>query len=137
VALNAKSLPFYKTIISEYEGNDLQVTGNEIRINGKVATTYTFKQNYYWMMGDNRHNSLDARYFGYTPEDHIVGKPVFIWMSWDTHGKGFNKIRWDRLFTTVNGEGQPYSYFKFFLMALAAYFGITYFLNKRKENAED
>ena len=137
VALNAKSLPFYKSIISEYEGNDLKVTGNEIRINGKIANTYTFKQNYYWMMGDNRHNSLDARYYGYTPEDHIVGKPVFIWMSWDSHGKGLNKIRWNRLFTTVNGEGQPYSYFKFFLLALAAYFGITYFIDRRKKNAED
>jgi signal peptidase I len=58
-------------------------------------------------------------------------------MSWDSHGKGLNKIRWNRLFTTVNGEGQPYSYFKFFLLALAAYFGITYFIDRRKKNAED
>ena len=134
VALNSKSLPFYKTIIREYEKNDLKVTGNEIRINGQIATTYTFKQDYYWMMGDNRHNSLDARYFGYTPEDHIVGKPVFIWMSLDPNGKGFNKIRWDRVFTTVSGDGQPQSYFKYFLFALIAYFGISAFLRKRKEN---
>jgi signal peptidase I len=134
VALNSKSLPFYKTIIREYEKNDLKVTGNEIRINGQIATTYTFKQDYYWMMGDNRHNSLDARYFGYTPEDHIVGKPVFIWMSLDPNGKGFNKIRWDRVFTTVSGDGQPQSYFKYFLFALIAYFGISYFVRRKKEN---
>jgi signal peptidase I len=67
------------------------------------------------MMGDNRHNSEDSRYWGYVPENHIVGKPVFIWMSWDTNGKGLNKVRWDRVFTTVSGEGQPESYFKYFL----------------------
>jgi signal peptidase I len=133
VALNTTSLPFYKTIIREYEKNDLKVTGNEIRINGQIATTYTFKQNYYWMMGDNRHNSLDARYFGYTPEDHIVGKPVFIWMSLDPNGQGFGKIRWERVFTTVSGDGQPQSYFQYFLIALALYFGINYFINKKKE----
>jgi signal peptidase I len=134
VALNTESLPFYKTIIREYEKNDLKVTDDEIRINGQIATTYTFKQDYYWMMGDNRHNSLDARYFGYTPEDHIVGKPVFIWMSLDPNGKGLNKIRWDRVFTTVSGDGEPQSYFKYFLFALIAYFGISYIIRKRKEN---
>ena len=133
VALNLKSLPFYKIIITEYEGNTLKVVGNDIFINEKKATAYTFKQNYYWMMGDNRHNSLDARYFGYTPEDHIVGKPIFIWMSWDTNGKGLNKIRWDRVFTTVSGEGQPQSYFKLFLLGLVAFFIGEYFWKKRKE----
>lgn len=137
VKLDRKSLPFYKKIISEYEGNDLKVNGNEIRINGQIATSYTFKQNYYWMMGDNRHNSLDARYYGYTPENHIVGKPVFIWMSWDSNGKGIaNKIRWDRLFTTVGGDGQPKSYFQYFLIALGAYFAFDYFRNKKKKKQE-
>lgn len=134
VALTAKTLPLYKAIISNYEGNKLEVNGSNILINGKPATTYTFKQNYYWMMGDNRHNSLDARYFGYTPEDHIVGKPVFIWLSWDTNGKGINKIRWSRVFTTVDGEGQPQSYFKYFLILLAVYFVGEYFWKKRREN---
>jgi len=133
VSLTTESLPFYKRIITEYEGNDLKATGNDIRINGKVATSYTFKQNYYWMMGDNRHNSEDSRYWGFVPENHIVGKPVFIWMSLDSNGKGLGKIRWERMFTTVAGEGQPYSYLKFFLIALAAYFGITFYLNKKKE----
>jgi signal peptidase I len=87
---------------------------------------------HYFMMGDNRHNSEDSRYWGYVPEDHIVGKPVFIWMSWDSNGKGINKIRWDRLFTTVNGEGQPQSYFKYFLFLLALYFVGDYFWKKRK-----
>ena len=133
VAINLQTLPLYRMIITDYEKNELKVNGNEIRINGKVATSYTFKQDYYWMMGDNRHNSEDSRFWGFVPENHIVGKPVLIWLSMDANGKGLSKIRWERLFTTVGGEGQPYSYFKFFLIALAAYFGITFFLNKRKE----
>jgi signal peptidase I len=132
VALNVETLPFYKTIITDYEKNDLKVIGAEIRINGKIATSYTFQQNYYWMMGDNRHNSEDSRYWGYVPENHIVGKPTFIWMSFDSNAKGLKKIRWDRLFTTVSGEGQPQSYFKFFLFALIAYFIGEYFWKKKK-----
>jgi signal peptidase I len=133
VALNKESLPLYKIIITEYEGNSLKVVGNDIYVNDKIATTYTFKQDYYWMMGDNRHNSLDARYFGYTPFDHVVGKPIFIWFSWDSNGQGImNKIRWERLFTTVNGDGQPQSYFKYFLGFLALYFVGEYFWKKRK-----
>jgi signal peptidase I len=84
------------------------------------------------MMGDNRNNSEDSRYWGYVPDDHIVGKPVFIWMSWDTNGKGIHKIRWDRLFTTVSGDGQPQSYFKYFLGLLVLYFVGEYFWKKRK-----
>ncbi|MBS7788224.1 signal peptidase I [Flavobacterium sp. CYK-55] len=133
VPLTAENLPLYKRIITVYEGNDLKVSGSEIKINGQIANSYTFKQNYYWMMGDNRHNSEDSRYWGFVPEDHIVGKPVFIWMSLDSHGSGLSKIRWERLFTTVGGDGQPYSYFKFFLIGLAAYFGITFFMNKKKQ----
>ena len=134
VALNLKSLPFYKRIITVYEKNDLKVNGDDIFINGKKATTYRFQKNYYWMMGDNRHNSEDSRYWGYVPEDHIVGKPVFIWMSWDSNGKGLNKIRWERLFTTVSGEGQPQSYFKYFLGLLVLYFVGEHFWKKRKNS---
>jgi signal peptidase I len=123
----------YKKIITEYEGNTLTTEGNDILINGIKTNSYTFQKDYYWMMGDNRHNSLDARYFGFTPDDHIVGKPIFIWMSWDTHGKGINKIRWDRLFTTVSGEGQPQSYFKLFILILVVYNVGIYFWNKKKE----
>jgi signal peptidase I len=132
VALNLQTLRFYKRVISVYEENDLKVIGNDIYINDKIATSYTFKKNYYWMMGDNRHNSEDSRYWGYVPDDHIVGKPVFIWMSWDSNGKGINKIRWERLFTTVGGDGQPQSYFKYFLGLLALYFVGEYFWKKRK-----
>lgn len=133
VSLDLKSLAVYKKIITEYEGNTLQVKGSTIFINGLPTNSYTFQKDYYWMMGDNRHNSLDARYFGFTPDDHIVGKPIFIWMSWDTNGKGLNKIRWDRLFTTVSGEGQPQSYFKLFILFLVVYNVGMYFWNKKKE----
>ncbi|WP_445710752.1 signal peptidase I [Flavobacterium sp.] len=138
VKLDRTNLSFYKKIIGEYEGNDLVVTGDEIRINGQVATSYTFKQNYYWMMGDNRHNSLDARYFGFTPEDHIVGKPIFIWMSIDGINDGIKnwRIRWDRLFTTVSGTGQPQSFFKYFLVLLALYFVGEHFWKKKKKAKE-
>ncbi|TRW24717.1 signal peptidase I [Flavobacterium zepuense] len=129
VQLNRETLPFYKLIIADYEHNDLKVTGDEIRINGQVATSYTFKQNYYWMMGDNRHNSLDSRYFGFVPEDHIVGKPVFIWMSYDSET---GSVRWDRLFTTVGGDGEPVSYFNYFIIGLVAWFGFDYFRKRKK-----
>jgi signal peptidase I len=135
VALDLKTLPFYKRIITVYEGNTLKIVGSDIFINDEKTTSYTFKQDYYWMMGDNRHNSEDSRYWGYVPEDHVVGKPVFIWMSWDSNGKGLNKIRWNRLFTTVNGEGEPQSYFKYFLILLALYFAGDYFWKKRKAKA--
>ena len=133
VALNVRTLPFYKRIITAYENHTLKVVGDDIYIDNKKVTTYTFQQNYYWMMGDNRHNSEDSRYWGCVPENHIVGKPVFIWMSWDTNGKGINKIRWERLFTTVGGDGQPESYFKIFLGLLALYFVGDYFWKKRKK----
>jgi signal peptidase I len=134
VQLTQQSLPLYKRIIENYEGNTLEANGNTIKINGEVATSYTFKQNYYWMMGDNRHRSEDSRYWGFVPEDHIVGKPVFIWMSWDTNGKGLGKIRWERLFTTVGGDGQPQSYFQIFLILLAVFFVGDYFWKKNKAN---
>ena len=133
VAINFTTLPFYTQIITEYEKNKLEVKGSDIYINGIKTKNYTFKQDYFWMMGDNRHNSEDSRYWGYVPEDHIVGKPVFIWMSWDTNGKGLGKIRWERLFTTVGGDGQPQSYFKFFVILLFVFFVGEYFWKKRKE----
>jgi signal peptidase I len=133
VVLNTESLPFYQRIISEYEGHDLKVMGNEIRIDGKIANSYTFEQDYYWMMGDNRHNSEDSRYWGFVPHDHIVGKPVFIWLSID-YDKG--KIRWERLFTTVGGYGNPNSYFKLFLIFLALYYGLDYLRKKMKAKKE-
>ena len=101
INLTTENLPLYKDIIGRYEGNSLEVVAGEILINKTVATTYTFKMNYYWLMGDNRHNSADSRFWGFVPEDHIVGKALFIWMSWDKNAKGIKKIRWNRLFDGV------------------------------------
>ncbi len=102
IKLTLKNLPVYERPIRVYEGNDLQVNEKgEILINGIVATSYTFKMDYYWMQGDNRHNSADSRYWGFVPEDHIVGKPIFIWWSSDPDRSGFGGIRWHRLFKFV------------------------------------
>jgi len=132
ITLSVKTIPLYKDIIKRHEGNELVVNGKDIYINGKQATSYTFKQNYYWMMGDNRHNSLDARYWGFVPFDHIVGKPVFIWFSWDVYGKTFfKKIRWERLFTTVHGDKTPRSYFFYFVGILFLYVAYNSYRKKR------
>jgi signal peptidase I len=103
IDLTLENLPVYERCIKVYEGNDLQVKGNTILINGKPATKYTFKLDYYWMQGDNRHNSADSRYWGFVPEDHIVGKPLFIWWSSDPDRGGLRGIRWNRLFRWVDG----------------------------------
>ena len=102
IQLTLDNLPIYERCIRTYEGNTLEVADGKIIINGKVATSYTFKLDYYWMMGDNRHNSLDSRYWGFVPEDHIVGKPIFIWWSSDPDRNGFGGIRWSRLFRFVD-----------------------------------
>jgi len=99
VELNTSNLAIYERIIEIYEQNSLELKGDEIYINGKLTTNYTFQMDYYWMMGDNRHNSLDSRFWGFVPEDHVVGKALFIWMSWD---KNNGKVRWDRLFNGIN-----------------------------------
>ena len=102
VKLTMDNIAIYERPIRTYEGNDLEVKNGKIFINGKLATSYTFKLDYYWMMGDNRHNSADSRYWGFVPEDHIVGKPIFIWYSSDPDRKGFKGIRWSRLFKMVD-----------------------------------
>lgn len=137
VPLNKENLALYKRLITVYENHTLKTVGDDIYIDDKKVTSYTFQQNYYWMMGDNRNNSEDSRYWGFVPEDHIVGKPVFIWMSIDNMNQGFTnwRIRWDRLFTTVNGEGQPQSYFKYFLGLIALYVVGDYLMKKRKAKA--
>lgn len=96
VELTMENLPLYERIISVYESNDLKVTGENIIINGEIAHEYTFKQDYFWMMGDNRHNSLDSRYWGFVPEDHVVGTPTLIWLSTDENHKFPKNVRWRR-----------------------------------------
>jgi signal peptidase I len=135
MALNLKNLPVYKRLLTEYEGNTVSTKGNQIFINGNLADSYTFKQNYYWMMGDNRHNSIDARAWGFVPFNHVVGKPVFIWMSWDTNGSGFNKIRWDRVFTTVHANGERTSYLLPFLVLLAGWIGFSKWRKRKAATA--
>lgn len=134
VVLNMETLPFYKQIIVEYEKNSLQVDNGKIYLNGSsdAADSYTFQQDYYWMMGDNRHNSEDSRYWGFVPFDHVVGKPVFVWFSWDSGGKGLSKVRWERLFTTVGGSGKPVSYFYPFVGLMIALYAFNWFRKRKK-----
>jgi signal peptidase I len=98
VALTVENLPLYERIISVYEHHDLKVADSTIYINGVEVASYTFNMNYYFMMGDNRHNSLDSRYWGFVPEDHVVGAPAMIWLSLDKNKRFPKNIRWSRLF---------------------------------------
>jgi signal peptidase I len=101
IELNISNLPLYKRIINHYEKNTLEVKDSTIYINGKIATSYTFKMDYYWMMGDNRHSSLDARYWGFVPEDHIIGTPRFIWLSLNKEKNFPANIRLSRMFRPI------------------------------------
>lgn len=103
VPLTALNIELYRDVIENYEYNDkVEISGTTVKINGAVVTNYTFKQNYYFMMGDNRSNSADSRYWGFVPADHIVGKAVFIWMSLDPEGGLIDKVRWRRLFNLID-----------------------------------
>ena len=135
IKLTETNLPIYKKAIRDYEKNTLSLDKNgNIRINNILTDEYTFKQDYYWMMGDNRYRSEDSRSWGFVPQDHIVGKPVFIWFSIDGINDGFKnwKIRWDRVFTTVNLDGEPKSYRWYFIIGL---FGVLIYseIKKRKK----
>ena len=138
VDITPETMAFYKEIIETYEGaefgieNELRINGTQVLLNGQPIDSYTFKQDYYWLMGDNRNNSEDSRTWGYVPANHIVGKPVFIWMSWDSNASGFDKIRWNRVFTTVKGDGDPTSFLPYFLIALVIFFGWKYFKKRRE-----
>lgn len=138
IPINFRNIDYYKRIIEVYEGsemeisNTIQMRGNKVLLNGALLTEYTFLQNYYWLMGDNRHNSEDSRIWGFVPETHVVGKPVFVWMSIDWTKSLTNMVRWDRLFTTVHGGGQPTSYFVYFVVLLAIYIVVRRVMKSRK-----
>ena len=104
INLTIENLPLYERIITTYEGNELAVEDSTIYINGETADSYTFQMDYYFMMGDNRHNSADSRYWGFVPENHVVGKAVFIWLSIDKEGRFLNKIRWNRMFNVIKND---------------------------------
>ncbi len=131
IKLSIDSLPLYERAIRVYEENKLEVKNGVIYINDKPSTTYTFKQNYYFMMGDNRHNSLDSRYWGFVPADHIVGKPVFVWMS---KGK-YSGFRPDRMMAFVSKQGLSKSYLWYVVAGIALYIGWGYFRKKKKADA--
>lgn len=140
ITLTAENFGIYRRVIEVYEGEEMgfeqtmTLKDGQVYINEEAINEYTFKQDYFWMMGDNRHNSEDSRYWGFVPETHVVGKPVFIWLSIDPNGSGLNKIRWDRMFTTVSGEGERVSYLPYFLIFLLLVLGYRTF-KKRKNKA--
>ena len=131
IEINKDNIPIYERLIKIYENNDLYMLDSDVYINGIKTNQYTFKQDYYWLMGDNRSNSQDSRSWGFVPFDHVVGKPVFKWLSIDYNGKGFDKIRWDRMFTTVHGNGQPTSYFIHFIAIVLLWNIFSYFRRKK------
>ncbi|MCT4623211.1 MAG: signal peptidase I [Schleiferiaceae bacterium] len=131
IELNELNFYRYEKAINVHEGHELLMKNGEFILDGEKASSYTFEQDYYWMMGDNRHNSLDSRYWGFVPSTHIVGKPVFIWMSIDWNDFS---IRKDRVFTTVSGEGERKSYFfPVLIVALLGWGANKYIKKKRKE----
>ena len=134
VALTLENLPLYKKIIREYEKNLLEVKDEAIFINGKETTQYSFQQDYYWMMGDNRHRSEDSRYWGFVPEDHIVGKPVLIWFSIEGINDGIRNwsIRWDRVMTTVKGEGKAFAFGPYVFGIILIWQIIAFILRRKK-----
>ena len=136
IDINLYNLPIYKRIIKEYENNDLELINNKIYINKQESTSYTFKMDYYWMMGDNRYNSEDSRVWGFVPYNHVLGKPVFIWMSIDGlfEGIGNWRIRWDRVFTTVGLDGEPRSYFPHFIGFIVIW-QLYFFIARRKNKS--
>ncbi len=132
ININKENNPLYKKIINEYEKNNIDQNGIESSLN---TSEYTFKMDYYWMMGDNRHKSEDSRFWGFVPDDHIVGKPIFIWFSIKGINDGIKNwsIRWDRVFSTVDGPGKRISYFPYFLFVFILWQGFSIYQKRKKK----
>ncbi|WP_312818730.1 signal peptidase I [Kaistella carnis] len=146
VTLNQETLPEYQWIISEYEHHHLENKNGTIFIDGKEATQYTIQQDYYMMIGDNRDASLDARFFGFVPEENIVGSPMFTWLSVEglfadnssTYQPAGKTIRWDRMFKATNtGELHKTSYWWVAVLILGLFFGWDYIMKLFKKKEED
>lgn len=146
VAINKETLPMYRWIISEYEHNNVAERNGQIFINNQPAKDYTIKQDYYMMVGDNRDASLDARFFGFVPEENIVGKPMFTWMSiegaFDDSSSSYQadgwRFRWDRMFKATNtGEANKTSYWWIAAIILILFFGWEYFVKLFKKNKSE
>lgn len=151
INIDTGNIVLYDRIIEIYEGNTMEIKGDKIFINNEETNTYTFKLDYYFMMGDNRHNSADSRYWGYVPEDHVVGKPVFVWMSIKEDNRNTNQRsqsgfikklktslfdapeRRARFFTFVSEDGLSKSYLTHFIIIVLAISGYVYIKNKRAE----
>ncbi len=152
VKIDLTNISIYERIIDVYENNDLRVENGRVFINGSPASEYTFKQDYYWMMGDNRHNSADSRSWGFVPFDHVVGTPVFVWFSlkyddkqpisgkWSLKNIFANeqegKLRWSRFFCVVSDKGLSKSYFIHFLVIVAVWYSVSKFLKYRRRKKE-
>ena len=135
VVMTRENIALYKKLIRDYENKSLEEINGTYYIDGKATDTYTFEKDYFWMMGDNRHRSEDSRFWGFVPDNHIVGKPIFIWMSIDGINDGISnwKVRWDRVFTTTNGDGEPVSYRWHLLAGLIVYQLVVRFRKRRKK----
>jgi signal peptidase I len=152
VKIDTTNISIYDRIIDVYENNEFKVENGKIFINGKPSTEYTFKQDYYWMMGDNRHNSADSRSWGFVPFDHVVGTPVFVWFSlkyddkqpisgkWSFKTIFSNekegKLRWSRFFCFVSDKGLSKSYFIYFFVVGAAWYGFSKYRRYKKKKEE-
>ena len=130
IKIDKENIPLYKKIINEYEKNNIDQNRTESSLN---KPEYTFKKDYYWMMGDNRHKSEDSRFWGFVPDDHIVGKPIFIWFSIKGINDGIKNwsIRWERVFSTVDGPGKEFHIFLIFFLFLF-YGNVSLFIKKER-----